>query len=275
MIWRGWGEGFPVVLLHGGHGSWTHWIRNLDALLAQGYSVWAPDLPAMGESATPPDPWNLDEVVDIVQTGLRQILGEQAYALVGFSLGGLVAGHLAGRYPQNIRKLVLVDAAGMGMSSDKGIAMRSWRNIDDPVQRMEVHRLNVLAFMLAQPESADAFTGTLQMANVEADRRTSNRDVSRSDSLFQALALVQCPIHAIWGEQDALYRAARERLTEALQIRGVRTVRFIAGGHWSQYENPQEFNRELLEILSSLQDLTLSTTSSERRLQHAVFSTTT
>ena len=28
MVWRAWGGGVPLVLLHGGFGSWTHWISN-------------------------------------------------------------------------------------------------------------------------------------------------------------------------------------------------------------------------------------------------------
>src|SRR5579872_798715 len=35
MVWRCWGEGTPLVLLHGGYGSWTHWIRNIDGLAAR------------------------------------------------------------------------------------------------------------------------------------------------------------------------------------------------------------------------------------------------
>src|SRR5579859_2997484 len=44
MVWRVWGAGTPVVLLHGGYGSWTHWLRNIDALAAS-YRVVAADLP--------------------------------------------------------------------------------------------------------------------------------------------------------------------------------------------------------------------------------------
>jgi len=49
MVWRTWGAGDPVVLLHGGSGSWTHWIRNIEPL-SKHFTVFVPDLPGHGES---------------------------------------------------------------------------------------------------------------------------------------------------------------------------------------------------------------------------------
>ena len=47
MAWRGWGSGPAVLLVHGGAGSWRHWVRNLAALTSD-YMVIAPDLPGPG-----------------------------------------------------------------------------------------------------------------------------------------------------------------------------------------------------------------------------------
>jgi 2-hydroxy-6-oxonona-2,4-dienedioate hydrolase len=44
----------PVVLFHGGSGSWTHWVRNIQPLVAAGRQVIAADLPGFGDSASPP-----------------------------------------------------------------------------------------------------------------------------------------------------------------------------------------------------------------------------
>ena len=55
LVWRVWGQGRPIVMLHGGSGSWNHWVRNIDALLASGRQVIAPDLPGFGDSARPDD----------------------------------------------------------------------------------------------------------------------------------------------------------------------------------------------------------------------------
>lgn len=38
----------PLVLLHGGHGSWMHWLRNAEALSA-GRTLWLPDMPGFNE----------------------------------------------------------------------------------------------------------------------------------------------------------------------------------------------------------------------------------
>jgi 2-hydroxy-6-oxonona-2,4-dienedioate hydrolase len=57
LVWHVWGQARPgvrpLVLLHGGSGSWTHWVRNLDALVAAGHQLWVPDLPGFGDSAPP------------------------------------------------------------------------------------------------------------------------------------------------------------------------------------------------------------------------------
>src|SRR5690606_37875478 len=49
LVWRKWGSGAPVVLCHGGSGSWTHWIRTIPTLRHH-YEVWVPDLPGLGDS---------------------------------------------------------------------------------------------------------------------------------------------------------------------------------------------------------------------------------
>src|ERR671931_2054547 len=55
MVWRLWGSGPPLLLLHGGHGSWTHWIRTIPALAGQ-CTVVVPDMPGYGDSDAPPEP---------------------------------------------------------------------------------------------------------------------------------------------------------------------------------------------------------------------------
>src|SRR6201999_314218 len=102
MIWRSWGEGRPLLLLHGGAGSWRHWIRNLEAL-NPGRRILAPDLPGLGESAAPPQPWSLDKIAEIVVQGLGTAIGpRQTCGVIGFSFGSLVAGALASRLKARI-----------------------------------------------------------------------------------------------------------------------------------------------------------------------------
>ena len=59
LSWRRWGGDnpgqLPLVLVHGGFGSWTHWAANLPELMSQ-RQVWTGDLPGLGDSELIPAP---------------------------------------------------------------------------------------------------------------------------------------------------------------------------------------------------------------------------
>ena len=55
VAWHLAGSGRPLLLVHGGTGSWTHWLRAIPEL-ARGYQLLMPDLPGFGDSDLPPGP---------------------------------------------------------------------------------------------------------------------------------------------------------------------------------------------------------------------------
>ena len=56
MVWQVWGEDTdkpPLLLLHGGFGSWTHWIANVETL-SKTRRIVTCDMPGLGDSASAP-----------------------------------------------------------------------------------------------------------------------------------------------------------------------------------------------------------------------------
>ena len=83
VVWHTWGTGEPLVLLHGGSGSWTHWIRNVEALAAAGRRVIVPDLPGFGDSARPPGGQDADGVAPVLAEGLPRLVGDAPVDVAG------------------------------------------------------------------------------------------------------------------------------------------------------------------------------------------------
>ncbi|KQP17641.1 alpha/beta fold hydrolase [Pseudorhodoferax sp. Leaf267] len=254
--WHRWGPADagprgPVVLLHGGSGSWTHWVRNIDALVAAGRQVLAPDLPGFGDSAVPPGGGDADAVAPALEQGLQLLLGAQACDLVGFSFGGLTAGLLLAEHPARATRLVLVGAPAMGVSDAGQIALRGWRHLPDAAAREAVHRHNLAVLMLHKPEAIDALALALHGANVERDRMQRRR-LARTEALKNALQRVACPVHAIYGNEDVLYAGRMEALAKAFaespHFQGLTLV--DEAGHWVQYERPDAFDAALRQVLA-------------------------
>jgi pimeloyl-ACP methyl ester carboxylesterase len=100
------GAGRPVVLLHGGLGA-IEMFGEVLPLLAEGRRVVAVDLQAHGRTADVGRPLDYETMADDV-AALIGHLGFERADVMGYSLGGGVALQTAIRYPEAVRKLVVV-----------------------------------------------------------------------------------------------------------------------------------------------------------------------
>jgi 2-hydroxy-6-oxonona-2,4-dienedioate hydrolase len=255
LVWHVWDEtpggGDPLVLLHGGSGSWTHWLRNIQPLVGAGRRVIAPDLPGFGDSALPPGGDDADAMPAPLEAGLSQIAGDAAVDLVGFSFGGMVAGLWMAMKPSRVKRLVVVGAPAMGVVSSRQADLRGWRHLDDPAARDAIHRHNLAALMVKDPATIDDDALTLHRTNVVRDRLPRRR-LAFTRVLADALAHADCPVHAIYGEHDAIYTGRHPQLAAAFALS---TPYFVQmhwvpdAGHWVQYEKPGAVDALLAQIL--------------------------
>lgn len=254
-VWHVWGQPGsqpPVLLLHGGSGSWTHWLRNIQSLVDAGRQVWVPDLPGFGDSDLPFGGSDADALPAPIQAGLQQLMGDTAVDVVGFSFGGMVGGFLAQAYTARVARLVLVGAPALGMVQRNTVPLKAWRHLTDPTAQEARHRHNLTALMLFDPAGVDADTLAMHIANVLRDRIPGRR-LSYTDVLSQALQNVLCPVWAIYGREDALYLGRLAELGAALQaVPTFQSLQLVdAAGHWVQYERADAFNAALLQVLEA------------------------
>ncbi len=255
-VWHVWGEAQhpAVVLLHGGSGSWTHWVRNIAPLRDAGWRVLVPDLPGFGDSALPTGCTDTDDLPPHLHTGLLQLRAAGPVRLVGFSFGGMTAALWLAAYPEDAQALVLVGAPGLGLTVPERIALKGWRHLPTPEAQAGVHRHNLMALMLQQPGSLDALALDLHTANVQRDRMPRRR-LSSSDIVAQTLPTLRVPVSAIYGEHDALYRGRLPELQLAMQAMPTHWGLWHTvpeAGHWVQYEAADHFNAVLAQVLTSV-----------------------
>ena len=247
MVWRRWGSGPALVLVHGGAGSWLHWVRNIEHL-ARTHAVWVPDLPGFGDSDLPDGDHDADALALSVREGLLQLLRGAPFDLVGFSFGGLVSGYVAAEAPAGLQRLVLVSVAGMGLAIG-ALVLKPMRGVTDPKEREAVLRFNLNALMLNDPARIDALALQVQDHST-ARERAKNRRLVTTDALIRLSRRWRCPAFGIWGAQDALYRHQIGALEDRIALLGLRARTLLEdAGHWLPYERTDAFHAALQTCL--------------------------
>lgn len=249
MIWRRWGSGRKLFLLHGGFGSWRHWVHNIQPL-AEHFEVIAADMPGQGDSDMPPQPYTPDSLSEIVAYGMKQILDRgEACDLGAFSFGSIIGGGAAAKLGQVVENFVVVGATGFG---------RRGRQTEDMIrvlpdmseeEKRETHRHNLGILMFSDPSLIDEMALEIQVTNTRKNRIRS-RPFSLADPLIQLLPEIDARITAIWGSEDVTSKGFFDDRVE--HIRAVQPnaeiVMLDGVGHWTQYEAPDRVNEIFLSI---------------------------
>ena len=110
LYYEDYGEGEPVVLIHGWPLSMRSWERQVPALLSAGYRVVAYDRRGFGQSSRPAGGYDYDTLADDLHAVMTRLDLRNA-ALVGFSMGGGEVARYLGRYgTERVRKAVFMAA---------------------------------------------------------------------------------------------------------------------------------------------------------------------
>jgi pimeloyl-ACP methyl ester carboxylesterase len=251
MVCREWGEGPAVVFLHGGYGTWMHWIRNV-LPLSQRCRVIAADLPSHGESDALPGRLGRTEVSAAVARALRAVVGsDEAFTLVGFSMGANLSAAIVDSMGRQPAKLIVVGAGGLGVSSKKIVGLQRWRP-DLPRDELDRrHRKNLGVIMFRDAARIDELAVHVQRENGLRMRFHLRRDGANT-MLRDFLPRVAAPLACIWGDADVYAEGNRGRRVALMrQTHPDLECRIVPdAGHWVMYEQAEAFNAVLADLIA-------------------------
>ena len=255
VCWRIWGKGQPIIFLHGGYGSWRHWIKQV-TYLSKDYQILVPDMPGFGESSdlkSDHTPENIS--LNLYQTFRKlNITDLDNISLVGFSFGGLISGHLSYQFLKKgikLKNLILVGPGGTGARRGpmREMVRRTPKMSFEEILKAHFENLKIL--MINNPKNIDLLSLYIQLENTN-NHRLKSRPISATNTLIKILEKQNIIPHLIFGEKDATVGPyLEERISKfRAACTDIRIHVEINAGHWIMYEKPDNFNKLIKEIIS-------------------------
>lgn len=233
-------DGEPIIMLHGYTDSWYSYSRVLP-LLAPKYRGISITQRGHGDSDRPGSYTGDDFAADV--DAFMEALGIERATVVGHSMGSFVAQTVAIRYPQRVKKLVLIGSAAVA-GNEVIVGLNDYvQTLTDPVDSTFVYEFQASTIFHPVPQPfldavvresrklpADVWKGALAglIATDNADR----------------LHEIQAPTRVVWGDRDGIFlRAEQDALVAAIPNATLSV--YPETGHGLHWERPREFTREL------------------------------
>jgi pimeloyl-ACP methyl ester carboxylesterase len=266
------GTGSPLVLVHGlGSSAAVEFYYNLEPLAAH-HRVIAVDLPGFGQSEKPVLEYTIDLFVKAV-SDLMASEGVGRAAVMGVSMGGRVALGLALTDPEQVERLILVDALGVGpprrvlayrILLTKGLGELTLSGTARALRRMNPATIRRFwGWYLNRPGRVDAILSDQRIADHGAllskpEYRAAYLSALRSlagmrslrDGVVVAARLpeLRMPTLLVWGRHDHIFPPSHAE-SALKRLPNGRVEIFEGSGHTPQMEEPERFNGLVLAFL--------------------------
>jgi pimeloyl-ACP methyl ester carboxylesterase len=222
-------SGEPLVLIHGLSGSTAWWVRNVEAL-SENHTVYLLDLPGFGSMRRYAGQFSIAGSPAWV-AAVMSALELQKAALIGHSMGALIAALFAAQFPDRTTNLVLAAPA------------------------ITLLHTSVLPFLLPlfkqTMQMQPAFFPTLVRDAGRAGPRTllrAARELLTMD-VHAELASIGAPCLLLFGERDPMVPVSLGSKLQA-EIKGSSLLLLPRAGHVLMYDRAELFNRSVLHFLS-------------------------
>lgn len=242
----------PLVLVHGFTGSKDNWLPIVPALAAD-RRVLIPDLPGWNDSERVPGA----ELGFVAQADhlshFLVALGTGPVDLVGHSMGGGIVAVLAARHPEQVRRLVLVDAAGVRFQdNDFGLAVLAGENpfaVDD---RDSLRRYLATVFETPPyvPWPIDRALIDRRIADSVFEQRVLDA-IARGDEAFlpgQLAPNIEADTLLLWCRDDHVIDPSAAEIW-ASHLRHSKTVMLSGCNHMPMMERPAATTAALADFL--------------------------
>jgi len=238
------GSGVPVVLLHAATGSSRVWEYQIPAFTAAGYRVIAFDRRGWGrttiDSAESPRGTAAGDLL-----GLLDQLGLNRVHLAGTAAGASVAFDFALSYPQRVRSLVIANAIG-------GVQDADYLELGRRIRPPQFDALPPEFRELGPSYRAGNAAGTQRWVELEKMSRPPGPPAPaqplRNRMTFALLETIRAPTLLVTGDAD-LYAPPPVLQLFAARIKGSETSIVPGAGHSTYWEQPELFNRLVLNFL--------------------------
>jgi len=234
--------GVPIVLLHGSMVAGWMWMAQVVALPE--FRCLVPDLPGFGKSGE--EEWlSLAHTADSVAEMIQERCDQEAAHVVGLSLGGLVALHLASRHSDSVRSMLVSGVPYGALPAPLRLMNRAFLAL---YLRPFGTRLVARAFGIPKDESMEAFMDTARRTNPNAVRAVL--DEVNSGAFPDGLSQVEVPALAVAGTRDT---SLARRAVPHLQTTMPNTRGYMVPdvGHQWNAENPTLFSEMIRAWVSS------------------------
>jgi len=250
------GQGEPLIMINGAGADKSAW-RSQTKEFKKYYHTITFDNRGVGKSDKPDGPYTFKTMADDT-IGLMDHLGIEKAHILGVSMGGMIAQELAINHPERVNKLILAstfarkdETSGWSQEFDEAIEAyvrsshdkASQRRLVNVIMDLQINKWSYRVFILPLMKIAMRFmpAGTGVDAQFEA---VGAHDTADRLGMIKASTLV------ITGTDDRVIKPVSSEVIASL-VPKAKLVKVSGGGHSFSIEMSGEFNREVLDFLSS------------------------